>query len=241
MRVAAYQAPLLSLGSMAAVGLIAERVRWCEANGVEFLCCPEAILGGLADQAERRSELAIDVESGQLERIVRPLASSRVTTIIGFTEQGTADELYNSAAIVDDGTIHGVYRKRHPAIRRSVYRAGDRSPVFTLNGVTFGILICNDSNFSELARAMAAEGATVLFVPSNNALPPPKAEVVAASRDVDVALATTNRMTVVRSDVAGECDGLVSYGSSGIVGPDGEVQCLASRLEVGLLVVDLQP
>lgn len=221
---------------MAAISLIGERVQWCEANGVEFLCCPEAILGGLADQAERPADLALDVESGQLETLLRPVASGAVTTIIGFTEKGPAGELYNSAAILHNGAVHGVYRKRHPAIRRSVYQAGDRTPVFTLNGLTFGIIICNDSNFPELAGDMARQGATMLFVPSNNALPRSRAEVVAASRAADVAQATANRLSVIRADVAGECNGLVSYGSSGIIGPAGDILRVGSRLEEDLLV-----
>ena len=49
MKVAAYQAPLLPAGSMAALGLIRKRLDWCESEGVEILCCPEAVLGGLAD------------------------------------------------------------------------------------------------------------------------------------------------------------------------------------------------
>ena len=52
MKVAAYQAPLLRGGSMATLGLIRERVKWCETQGVEILCCPEAVLGGLADDAQ---------------------------------------------------------------------------------------------------------------------------------------------------------------------------------------------
>ncbi|HEX6733120.1 MAG TPA: hypothetical protein VF074_24070 [Pyrinomonadaceae bacterium] len=44
MKVAAYQAPLLAVGSMAALQLIQQRVKWCEEHGIEILCCPEAIL-----------------------------------------------------------------------------------------------------------------------------------------------------------------------------------------------------
>ena len=52
MKVAAYQAPLLVAGSLEAIDLIKERIAWCESEGVSILCCPEAILGGLADYAE---------------------------------------------------------------------------------------------------------------------------------------------------------------------------------------------
>jgi hypothetical protein len=51
-KVAAYQAPLLPPGSTepsVAVPLIREQVRRGEVEGVEILCCPEAMLGGLAD------------------------------------------------------------------------------------------------------------------------------------------------------------------------------------------------
>lgn len=239
MKLAAYQAPLLPIGSMAAIDLIREQVCRCEANGVEFLCCPETILGGLADQAERPADLAIDVDNGQLERILRPLASDGVTTIVGFTEKGMAGALHNSAAIFHNGAVHGVYRKRHPAIRRSVYQSGDSTPLFTLNGVTFGVMICNDSSSPELAREMAGQGATILFIPSNNALPSPKADVVAASRDADLALATANHLMMVRADVAGSCGDLISFGSSGIVGSNGDVLGLGSRLEADLLVADV--
>jgi hypothetical protein len=83
MKVAAYQAPLLPGGSMAALGLIRDRVKWCETAGVGILCCPEAVLGGLADDAECPADIAINVESGQLEPLLAPLASKSVTAIVG--------------------------------------------------------------------------------------------------------------------------------------------------------------
>jgi len=58
MKVAAYQAPLLSAGSAEVIDLIQERVVWCESERVSILCCPEAILGGLADYSENPARLA---------------------------------------------------------------------------------------------------------------------------------------------------------------------------------------
>lgn len=221
---------------MAVVDLIAGRVRWCEANAVDILCCPEAVLGGLADQAERPDDFALRVTSGELERVVRPLSSATVTTIVGFTERGADGLLYNSAAVFHQGAIAGVYRKRHPAARRSVYQPGVSMPVFIAGGVTFGIIICNDSNHPQLGREVVSQGATVLFIPSNNALPIEKADVVDASRSADQAVARDNGLMVVRADVAGREGERVSYGSSAIVGPHGEVRQSGTPFEVGLLV-----
>jgi len=239
-KVAAYQAPLHAISSLAVLGLIREQVDWCEANGVEILCCPEGMLGGLADFVSRPAEIAIDVRSGQLRELLSPLASDRVTTILGFTEIDQ-DRLYNSAAVFYQGTVAGVYRKMHPAINRSVYTAGDEAPVFTVGDLTFGIILCRDSNFPEPARSMAARGAAALFVPSNNGLPPAKGgpELIDQSRNADIARATENGVFVIRADVAGQAGDLVSHGSSGIIDPGGRVLQSARSLAPDLLVAEI--
>lgn len=242
MKVAAYQAPLCANNSAEVIGLIREQVRWCEANGVEILCCPEGVLGGLADYASRPAAIAIDVEAGQLDALLAPLSSESVATVLGFTERVVGGRLYNAAAVFHKGSVVGIYRKLYPARNRSVYEAGDAVPVFTVGGLTFGILICNDSNYYEPARLMAARGAAALFVPTNNGLPPTKAgpELVAEARNCDIARAVENSVYVIRADVAGRTGDLVSYGSSGIVSPDGLVLQTARQLGPDLVVAEIK-
>jgi 5-aminopentanamidase len=113
--------------------------------------------------------------------------------------------------------------------------------VFHVGDLTFGILICNDSNYFEPARLIAAQGATALFVPTNNGLPPSKggAGLVAEARDCDIAQATENTMWIIRADVVGRTDELVSYGSSGIVDPDGMVVQSARQLSDDLIFAEI--
>jgi predicted amidohydrolase len=225
-----------------ALALIREQVEWCESAGVEILCCPEGVLGGLADYATQPTAIAIDVEDGRLNTVLAPLASDTVTTILGFTEIDRTGRLYNSAAVFHKGSVAGLYRKLFPAINKSIYQAGDNIPVFTVGKLTFGILICRDSNYSEPARLMAAQGAAALFVPTNNGLPPTKGgpETVAEARNVDIALAVANNVSVIRADVAGRTPDLVSYGSSGIVDADGMVFGAGRRLRADLVVADIE-
>ena len=241
MKVAAYQAPLRATSSFEVVGLIREQVERCEAEGVEILCCPEGVLGGLADYASRPADIAVDVEAGRLDALLAPLASSRVATIVGFTEIARGGRLYNSAAVFHQGSVVGIYRKLHPAINRSVYEAGDEMPVFTVGGLTFGIVICRDSTFPEPARIMASRGAAALFVPTNNGLPPSKGgpELVAQARGGDVARAVENGVSVIRADVAGRTERLTSYGASGIVDSRGVVLGAARPLVADLVVADI--
>jgi 5-aminopentanamidase len=227
---------------MDVITLIREQVEWCESNDVEILCCPEGVLGGLADYATRPADIALDVEGGQLEALLAPLASDRVATIVGFTEIDRGGRLYNSAAVFHKGAVVGTYRKLYPAINRSVYSAGDKTPVFTIGSLTFGILICNDSNYYEPAKIMASRGAAGLFIPTNNGLPPTKAgpELVAEARNVDIARAVENSVYVIRADVAGRAEGLLSYGSSGIVNPDGMLLQSARQLGPDLIAADIE-
>jgi predicted amidohydrolase len=242
MKVAAYQAPLRATSSMEVLGLIREQVAWCESKGVEILCCPEGVLGGLADYATRPADIAINVGAGQLHALLQPLASDRVATILGFTEIDRGGRLYNSAAVFHKGSVAGIYRKLYPAINKSIYEAGDKIPVFTVGGLTFGIIICNDSNYYEPARIMASQGATALFVPTNAGLPPTKGgpELVAEARNCDIARAVENSVWVIRADVAGRTESLVSYGSSGIVDADGMVLESARQPGPDLIVAEIK-
>jgi predicted amidohydrolase len=181
--------------------------------------------------------MAIETGANQLARTLAPLSSDRVTTIIGFTERGNDGHLYNAAAVFARGTVLGIYRKLHPAKNRSVYRAGDEASVFTVGGVTFGVLLCRDSLFAEPARLMVSRGARILFVPTNNGMPPAKggAEWVEEARACDVARALGSGVAVVRADVAGVAGDLVSHGSSGIVNRDGRVCGAAHALASDLV------
>jgi len=210
---------------MCALDLIREQVAWCDEEGVSILCCPEAILGGLADFSDDPAPFAIRTGNGQLASVLAPLASDRVTCIVGFTELGCDGALYNAAAVFHRGRVGAVYRKVHPAIRRSVYAPGWETPIFHAGRLTFGIVICNDSNYPALAGHIAAGGAAALFIPTNNGLPNGRASLKlnAAARTTDIAIATVNRIWVIRADVAGRNGKLTSFGCSKIVNPEGDV------------------
>jgi predicted amidohydrolase len=230
--------PLASARRLDALPLIQNCVRRCEGEGVDVLLCPEAILGGLADDLERPIQIAITVGNGELRALLAPLSSKSVTTILGFTE-ADAGKLYNSAAVFSRGEVLGVYRKRHPARRSSVYAPGEKSAVFTVGSHRFGIMICNDTNFPDVAAGLAAHGASLALVPSNNALRPEYADVVAVTRETDVANARRSGLAVVRADVAGDLGTRRSLGSSSIIDRGGEI-LRAGRIGVeDLLVADL--
>ncbi len=95
-------------------------------------------------------------------------------------------------------------------------------------------MICNDANYLEPARVLAARGAALLFMPLNNALRP---DIAAAwrtrTRSNLIARAVENHLTVIAADVAGQLNERISYGGTAIVGPDGALLAEAAPLVEG--------
>ena len=136
MKVAAWQMPIeLTVSHEAALDALGRQVRVCEDTGVAILCCPEAAIGGLADDWGERGFTAI--RTTDVEARFEVIASESVTVIVGFTELALDGRLYNAAAVVHRGAPAGLYRKRHPAINTSVYTPGSGLPVFHAAGATY--------------------------------------------------------------------------------------------------------
>jgi predicted amidohydrolase len=240
MKVAAYRMPVDACYSTTAIEAIRDAVRACELAQVALLCCPEAALGGLADYVDDPRTIALAVHGGGLARALAPLASATVTCVVGFTEVDEAGRLYNSAAVYEGGVVRGIYRKQHPAIRHSRYTAGTETPVFAVDGLRLGVLICRDSTDAALATALVADGAQLLVIPTSNAMPRDRGgpALVAEAHAIDQDYATTLGVPVVRADVVGEARGLWSAGASAITAAGGvRVGGVGSGM-IGLLVGD---
>ncbi|MFB6960410.1 carbon-nitrogen hydrolase family protein [Streptomyces sp. NPDC056309] len=117
------------------------------------------------------------------ERIDGPFATAigtlarrhGITVVAGMTETPAAqgERPSNTVLAVDQrGDPLGVYRKVH-LYDAFGYRESDHvqahtpSPLlFTLEGVTFGVMTCYDLRFPEMARFLIDAGATALVVPA---------------------------------------------------------------------------
>lgn len=95
-----------------------------------------------------------------------------VVIIVSFYEKDV-NQLYNTAAVIDaDGTRLGIYRKTHIPDdhyyqEKFYFVPGNTGfKVFNTRFGYIGVGICWDQWFPETARAMAVEGAEVLFYPT---------------------------------------------------------------------------
>ncbi|MEM0367001.1 MAG: carbon-nitrogen hydrolase family protein [Candidatus Nitrosocaldus sp.] len=84
------------------------------------------------------------------------------------SSNANTSSVYLSAPVIGhDGKIIDRQLKLHPFGRElSIVRAGKKIKMFEHNGVRFGIGICHDVVFPEVARLAVRSGADILFFPS---------------------------------------------------------------------------
>ncbi len=241
MRVAAYQAPYRDYPAADGAELVAARLLGLRDRGVDVLCCPEALIGELANESDGDSPASVSlcVSKGELADALAPLFGSGMTIVVGFTERAGDGSPYNAAAVVADDRIAGVYRKLYPG--RSACRPGVELPVFWHGQVPFGVLICNDASYVEPARVLAARGAALLVVPVHGGHRPHK-ELALRERGTSVliARAVDNGIPLIAADVAGFQGARVSRGTTTIIDSRGTIVAAAPEFEEGVIVADLE-
>ena len=176
-----------------------------------------------------------------------------IALVLPFGEKA-GQSYYNSAAVFDRTGRHvGTYRKTHiPAILPSNAKGGTGSyekfyftpghaiPVFEMEGVRFGIQICYDRKFPEGSRALAIQGAEIIFMPICAAT---YGETVLRGDTWELPLrcrAYENGVFVVAVNRAGNENGRRHIGKSMIVNPVGaSVMAVAGVDEPELLVQEL--
>lgn len=139
-------------------------------QGVRVLLTPELSITGyppedllLRPSFQRQTDRA-------LERLIRDLAALDLYVVVGHPDRKEG-ELFNAASVLYQGKVVGRYHK-HDLPNREVfdeqrYFTPDNRPlVFDVDGIRFGVNICEDTWNAYAPGAAAAAGAEVLLVPN---------------------------------------------------------------------------
>ncbi|SIQ00692.1 N-carbamoylputrescine amidase [Rhizobium sp. RU33A] len=161
---------------------------------------------------------------------------------VSFFEKA-GQTFFNSVAIIDaTGDVLGIYRKSHipdgPGYTEKFYFSpGDTGfEVWETRHAAIGVGICWDQWFPEAARAMALQGAELLFYPTAIGSEPQDASLDSSGhwQRVMQGHAAANIMPVIASNRIGKEDGrkgtsLTFYGSSFICDQTGSMVATADR------------
>ncbi|WP_258726634.1 nitrilase-related carbon-nitrogen hydrolase [Cellulomonas sp. NS3] len=225
--------------------------RQAAAQGAQVICFQELFYGpyfGIT-QDPAYYEYAESVPGPTTERFATLAAELGIVIVLPVYEEDQPGVLYNTAAVIDaDGTYLGKYRKHHiphlPKFWEKFYfRPGNLGwPVFETAVGKIGVNICYDRHFPEGWRTLALNGAEIVFNP--NATAPGisnklwEIEQPAAAVANGYFVAACNRVGAETNEYGDEA--VAFYGSSYVVGPDGNVVGdVASSTEAGLIVRDV--
>lgn len=173
-----------------------------------------------------------------------------VVIVTSLFERRAAGLYHNTAVVIEkDGTIAGKYRKMHipddPAYYEKFYfTPGDLGfhPIETSLG-KLGVLVCWDQWYPEAARLMALQGAELLIYPTaigyeSSDTEDEQQRQREAWTTVQRGHAVANGLPVVsvnrvgyEPDPSGQTKGIQFWGSSMVVGPQGEMLYRASEVE----------
>ncbi len=181
-----------------------------------------------------------------------------VVIVTSLFERRAAGLYHNTAVVIEkDGTIAGKYRKMHipddPAYYEKFYfTPGDLGfhPIETSLG-KLGVLVCWDQWYPEAARLMALQGAELLIYPTaigyeSSDTEDEQQRQREAWTTVQRGHAVANGLPVVsvnrvgyEPDPSGQTKGIQFWGSSMVVGPQGEMLYRASDIEEECTIVSV--
>lgn len=181
-----------------------------------------------------------------------------VVIVTSLFERRAAGLYHNTAVVIEkDGTIAGKYRKMHipddPAYYEKFYfTPGDLGfhPIETSLG-KLGVLVCWDQWYPEAARLMALHGAELLIYPTaigyeSSDTEDEQQRQREAWTTVQRGHAVANGLPVVsvnrvgyEPDPSGQTKGIQFWGSSMVVGPQGEMLYRASEVEEECTIVSV--
>jgi N-carbamoylputrescine amidase len=116
---------------------------------------------------------ALPIEENPAVRRFQQLARELNVVLPASVYERAGNAFYNTVAMIDaDGSLMGIYRKAHipesPGYHEKFFFSpGDTGfKVWPTRYGTLGVAICWDQWFPESARAMAVQGAEILFYPT---------------------------------------------------------------------------
>lgn len=172
-------------------------------------------------------------------------AKHRVHLVAGFLEAHprVPHTLYNSAILIDSkGKIVGKHHKMHiPSAERNYFYPGNTSAVFATDLGNIAVQVCSDSNFPELSRVFALQGAEIVCAVYNV----PRAVDTASSIEerihhIAVCRAIENQNFFIGCNRVGHDDGGTFVGHSCVAGPLGETLAYSTSDREELLRATLQ-
>ncbi|MFO7945269.1 MAG: carbon-nitrogen hydrolase family protein [Armatimonadota bacterium] len=133
--------------------------------GADIVCCGEVLTAPGTGMSKFELKEPAD---GPTAQTLGEVADEYDMYIVAGIYEWDGQSIYNTAILLDrDGNLAGRYRKVHLTVTAGPGGSspGPEYPVFETDFGTIGMEICYDNFFPECARALAVNGAEIIFLP----------------------------------------------------------------------------
>ena len=218
---------------------ILEYLERARAESVDLIAFPELTLTGYPPEDLLFRHDFLEAAENVLKKLIPHVRD--LVAIIGFAEFDQ-NHRYNSAAVICDGQLIGVYRK-HCLPNYGVFdelryfRPGERFSIFTDGTLSFGVTICEDlwcSDSPIIAQARAGAQLVINISASPYEIYKPSQREGLLARH-----STQERVAIAFCNLVGGQDELVFDGQSLIYDQNGKLIARAKAFEEDLLIADL--
>ncbi|MCK5533822.1 NAD+ synthase [bacterium] len=168
--------------------------------------------------------------------------SFRIVVIVGFADKDKKGNLYNAAAIINNGRVKAVYHKTNlfssgTFDEKKYFNPGKKFSLFSLNKVVFGINIGEE--FREQGKTAKEQvNKKVQLIINISASPYYIGNVKLKEKKLVPWIKKAKTYFCYNNQVGGQ-DELVFDGGSGVFNPNGEKIATAKRFKEDLIIADL--
>ena len=210
-------------------------------SNIDLWILPELCTTGYQfSSKDEIEELAEIFPAGKSSKVLQGLSGSTQSAIVMGVMERADNKFFNSAAVFNKGEFLGIYRKVHLFYEEKKWFSPgtETPPVFGINEVKVGVMICFDWIFPEMVRTLALQGAQIIAHPANLVLPYCQNAMITRSIENRVFTATGNRIGTEK--IKGK-QPLTFTGKSQVTDPKGKRIGNLSENEEDVLIVGINP
>lgn len=164
-----------------------------------------------------------------------------INIIVGFPEY-SQNHIFNACEVINDGETITHYRKQilpnyNVFDEERYFKSGNNSSVFSINGISIGLNICEDVWVPGPMEGALSDGAECII--AINGSPFKKDRQAARENQIKKQIANV-KLPVIYLNMVGGQDELVFDGGSFAMSADKEIKFRAPSFEEGLYIVDLE-
>ncbi len=224
-----------------------EGLKRADAEGAKIVSFPECFFTGYPDTEAMARQGAFAADSPQMKRILDVTVRHAAVAIAGFNELRSS-ELYNTVVVAHHGQKLGLYSKCSAYMK--FHQQGRDFPVWEIDGLKFGVLICADGGYIEPARILALKGARVIFAPHFNYISDKgliahfmkvRADHAARACENNVYFVRGNNVVLdpAKSGIIKNTG--IGYGDSYVMDPQGELLVQSRRHQEDFITAEIDP